>query len=671
MLTNHARAGAQISPQAAETALVAKYGEGQRARVHQGVEQVAKFWRAEDGDAAAFQEFTDTNFAGDQQTLDALFNRLQFTLESLDGHTLEIARDWRRQSDLDLGTVYPFDEVMAAYDPTAHVGEDLFQNKLALAVLLNFPLTTLRERLDQGEHWNRRQWAEARLAQRFGKRIPAEVNTEIARASAEAEQFVANYNIWMHHVLASDGRRLFPPKMRLLEHWNLRDEIKASYADPKDGLAKQRLIQQVMERIVDGSIPSEVVDNPELDWDPVSNRVSPAAVHDGERGQARDAALGRYATILNVFHAQKLMDPYSPTAPTFIDRSFDETREIPEEHVRATLQQVLSSPLAPRVAKIISDRLGRPLEPFDIWYGGFQARAGQDETKLDAITRKRYPNAEAYHADMPKFFKRLGFSPARAKYLADSIVVDPARGSGHALYAMRRGDLPHLRTRIGKDGMDYKGFNIAVHEMGHNVEQVFSLYHVDYHTLAGVPNSAVTEALAFVFQHRDMELLQDVTRGAVKAPAASNEGDAMETLGAFWSAFEIGGVALVDDEMWRWMYAHPDATPEQLRDSVVAISKDVWNRYYAPVFGHPDSTLLGVYAHMVNSPLYLSDYPIGHIIAFQIEGQMRKAGSIGAEFERMASFGNLAPDLWMKNATGSPISADALLQATERVLGER
>ena len=38
-----------------------------------------------------------------------------------------------------------------------------------------------------------------------------------------------------------------------------------------------------------------------------------------------------------------------------------------------------------------------------------------------------------------------------------------------------RGDKPHLRTRVEKDGMDYKGYNIAVHEMGHNVEQMFSL----------------------------------------------------------------------------------------------------------------------------------------------------------------------------------------------------
>jgi hypothetical protein len=35
----------------------------------------------------------------------------------------------------------------------------------------------------------------------------------------------------------------------------------------------------------------------------------------------------------------------------------------------------------------------------------------------------------------------------------------------------------------------------------------------------------------------------------------------------------------------------------------------------------------------------------------------------------MAKAGNIAPDLWMKNATGSPVGPEALLHATERALG--
>jgi hypothetical protein len=255
---------------------------------------------------------------------------------------------------------------------------------------------------------------------------------------------------------------------------------------------------------------------------------------------------------------------------------------------------------------------------------------------------------------------QLGFSKERAEYLANNIVVDPARGSGHALGAAMRSAKAHLRTRVEKGGMNYKGFNIAVHEMGHNVEQTFSLNNVDHTLLQGVPNTAFTEALAFVFQNKDLELL-----GLAKPDAQSQ---ALKTLNDFWGAFEIAGVALVDMGVWHWMYEHPNGSSAELRDATIQISRDVWNKYYAPMFGKRDVVLLGIYSHMIDSFLYLPDYPIGHMIAFQIEEQMEKAGNIGSEFERMATVGSVAPDLWMKKATGAPVGPEALLKATEKAL---
>ena len=226
--------------------------------------------------------------------------------------------------------------------------------------------------------------------------------------------------------------------------------------------------------------------------------------------------------------------------------------------------------------------------------------------------------------------------------------------------ASRRDDKAHLRTRVEKDGMNYKGFNIAVHEMGHNVEQTFSLNTIDYTLLQGVPNNAFTEALAFVFQGHDLELL-----GLAKPDAAMQ---AEKTLNDFWNTFEIAGVALVDMDVWHWMYAHPDATPAQLREATMKIARDFWNKWYAPIFGQKDSLLLGIYSHMIDSTLYLPDYPMGHMIAFQIEQAMEKEGRIGPAFERMAKGGNIAPDLWMMNATGAPVGPEALLTAAERAL---
>ena len=482
--------------------------------------------------------------------------------------------------------------------------------------LLNFPLTTLTERLAEGTRWDRKRWAQVRLAGRFARRVPGEVQQAIATAGSAAEIYIAQYNVWMHHLVDDKGERLFPKGLRLITHWNLRDELKADYSDPSGkGLAKQRTILKVMERIVTQTIPASVIDNPRLDWNPFTNAVSaaPAAEIEPDAPAARSDKVAaarpdgsepdtRYLRLLDQFRAARRADPFSPVAPTAIARSFELQREIPEERVTAMLRQILESKHVPRVAALIEKKLGRKLEPQDIWFNGFQARGKFAEADLDAITRKRYPTAEAFAKEIPAILGKLGFDKQKADFLASHIVVDPSRGAGHALQAARRGDFPHLRTRVEKDGMNYKGYNIAVHELGHNVEQVFSLYEVDHTLLAGVPNNAFTEALAFVFQAKDLELL-----GLAKPDA---ESERMRVLNDFWQTWEIAGVALVDIAVWHWMYDHPDAKPAELRDAVVAIAREHWNRYYAPVLGGKDSPQLGIYsAHdrVPDVPLRLRD----------------------------------------------------------------
>jgi hypothetical protein len=411
------------------------------------------------------------------------------------------------------------------------------------------------------------------------------------------------------------------------------------------------------------------VDNPYVDWNPHTNVVAVAAVSDVDAPPPPDLEPDnspepdtRYAMWLETYQASRKVDPYSPTAPTLIARRFDEDREIPEERVKAMLERVVSSPLAAEVAKLIEERLGRPLEPFDIWYNGFRQRGPYSEEDLNGIVASRYPDAEAFHRDIPNLLVGLGFARSRAAWLAGNIMVDPARGSGHAWGSAMRSAPARLRTRIGSNGMDYKGFNIAVHELGHNVEQVVSLHDVDHTLLQGVPNTAFTEALAFVFQAQDMKLLGLATHDP--------KGEALKTLNDFWGTYEIAGVSLIDMEVWHWMYDHPDATPGQLKDAVLRIARDIWNKYYAPVLKTDDVVLLAVYSHMIHSFLYLPDYPIGHLIAHQIEEKMKSAGSIGPEFDRVARIGNVAPDLWMDKATGAPVGPGALLTATEHALQE-
>src|SRR5262249_34532074 len=145
---------------------------------------------------------------------------------------------------------------------------------------------------------------------------PAEVSQRISKAFADAETYIGTYNIHMHNLTGPGGSRPFPEGLRLITHWGLRDEIKARYADP-DGLVKQRMIQQVMDRIVRQEIPADAIDNPTLLWDP----SRPAGAGTREQDE-------RYRHWLDIFLAVRGADAYDAANPTFIDRRFNVDREI-------------------------------------------------------------------------------------------------------------------------------------------------------------------------------------------------------------------------------------------------------------------------------------------------------------------------------------------------------
>ena len=640
--------------------LIGEHGAAQEPRIRQGVRQVAQHWWDEDGDEESFAAFCTEHFLSDEEQLTSTFLRLQDAIEQIDGHLHEVRRALRRPMDLDTGDIAAADRLLGGLDLGAHVSEDLFHTRVAFLALLNFPVHSLAERLEHSGNWDRATWARSRMMDRFALRVPAAVAQEITTAFTEADQYIAAYNVRMDRLLTRDGKTLFPDGLRLITHWGLRDELKSQYSEP-DGLERQRMILQVMERIVRQEIPEDVIDNPDLYWTPEKNEIRSVG-EDGRPGSKVEGGREpdtRYARLLDVFRAVKKTDPYSPTDPTYIDRRFNRDREIPEKDVEALLVSVLSSDEFRRTAELIRKRLGRPLEAFDIWYDGFKSRGQYGQEELDDIVRRRYPDVAAFQRDLSRILPGLGFTAARAAWLSDRIVVDPSRGAGHAMGAVRREDQAHLRTRIGASGMDYKGYNIAIHELGHNVEQVFSLNAMDYWWLNGVPNTAFTEALAFVFQNRDLELL-----GLASKDADSRTMEALDTL---WGAAEIGGVALVDMGVWRWMYRHPQATPAELREATLDIARTVWNKYFAPVMGVRDQEILAVYSHMIVYGLYLPDYPIGHLIAFQLADELRQ-GDFGEQFERVSRQGRLTPDTWMRGAVGQPISAAVLLSETRKAL---
>ena len=629
--------------------LTSNNANADKALIDKGVHQVAKLWETQDGSENDFYSFCTDNFIADPETKKQMFLRISDYLEAIFGNFNEMSLQLQRNVHEATGPLYPIDEVFAAYSPNAHFSDDFYANKLAFNIALNFPHLTLEEKDALGI--DRLAWAYARLGDLFTKRIPANLQQDYNQVLSDADVYISNYNIYAGHLLNDKGEKIFPENMILLSHWNLRDEIKADYSQGDAGLQKQRMIYEVMKRIVSQEIPKEVINSDKYDWNPVANTVFQA----GKPVETKPENTVRYEKFLNNFKAVKAIDPYAGN--TFIDRSFSEDMEVSVDDAEVLFKSYLSAPEIQSVARLIAQRLGRKLEAFDIWYDGFKARSNLNEEKLSEQTRKLYPNAEAMKKQLPVILMKLGFTSERANYLTDKINVDAARGSGHAWGAAMKGQHSHLRTRIPAEGMDYKGYNIAIHEFGHNVEQTLSMYDVDYYMMSGVPNTAFTEALAFVFQKRDLDLL------GIKD--TDPEKDAMDVYDKAWQLYEISGVSLLDISIWKWLYANPNATPEELKEAVIRMAKEIWNEYYAPVFGIKDEPILAVYSHMVSYPLYLSAYSFGQIIEFQLE-QYLNGKDFAKEIDRIFRLGKLTPNQWILQATGKPLSVEPLLEALRK-----
>lgn len=632
-----------------------KYPNENQDKINKSVSQTAALWTEKDGTEDEFVKFCNDYYIADEKKLEEIFATLQNNLESIAGNMNAINLDLKSKLHLDIGDINDLDLIFGSYDPAAHLSEDFFTNKIAFIVKLNFPFYTLEEKEKLGENWTRKQWAYARMGDAFTSRVPAEVLQNVANALTDADNYISNYNIYAGELVDKNMKTYFPKDMKLITHWNLRDEIKSQYSNKIDGIEKQKLLYEVMKRIITQTIPEEVINKNEYQWDPIQNKM----FKNGKEVKFSNEPNTRYQTMLNNFLAQKKLDKYNPTFPTAIDRTFEHDLEIPEKKVEGLFVELVSSPLANQVGELISKRLGRQLEAFDIWYDGFKSRSSIDPAELDKLTKKKYPNKEAFEKDIVNIYTKLGFSKDKAQFIASKIQVDPARGAGHAWGAEMHSQKSRLRTRVGKDGMDYKGYNIAVHELGHNTEQTITLHDVDYYSMKGVPNTAFTETWAFIFQSRDLDLL---------GLKNNNENlEELKVLDSFWSMYEIMGVSLVDMKVWNWLYKNPNATSEDLKNQVITIAKEVWNKYYAPVFKVKDEPILAIYSHMIDYPLYLPAYPIGHIVEFQIEKYI-KGKNIGSEMTRMLSQGRLVPEIWMKKAVGDNISVKPIIESVKDAL---
>ena len=675
--------------QQAVSSVLAAQPDADSNMVERGAKQVAALWRESDGTAEDYKALVANSYASTAEEKKQLYDRMAFILEQC-GQSADRLNNTLQEPTTLLGKGEPtqVDWIISGYSPMAHFAEDMFANKIAHICVLNFPHYTLEEKNTLGKEWTRQEWAYARLGDVFSSRVPGSVVANYSQALSEAENYIAGYNIMMHCLRNEQGEQLWNEPMALLSHWNLRDELKSNYAvgdraphdtsvvgDPAEakGRERQEMIYQVMLRIIRQEIPAVVVNNDKLLWCPTTNFVggNPDTGIKLKVDISREPDT-RYQQIINIFRAGQQIDAYRADAPTHVLRTFNEDLEIPMEEIEALFTQLISSDEVKQVAQIIRERLGRELRPYDIWYDGFKSRSSISEDVLTAETQKRYPNAKAFEKDMPRMLMDLGFASDKANAIASHIVVEAARGSGHARPCVGREQPARLRTRVGNKGMDYKGYNIAVHEFGHNVEEVISLYDIDYYTLAGIPNTGFTEASAFLFQERDLEILNYEL--GIKNDANEDNSKLLiqnSTFDMIWGMYEIMGVSLVDMRMWQWLYAHPEATAADLREAVLAIAADVWNTYYYSILGEKDSPLLGIYSHMVGYALYLPAYPIGNLVQYQLEEHLAKCTTPeewAKEYTRIYQQGSLTPNAWMRGAVGNPMSVEPILKAVREQL---
>ena len=625
-------------------ALVAKHGGAQRAAIESGVARVASRWSAADGDAAAFEAFCTKHFVSDAAERTRLLARLEGALEQIDGHLYEMRRTLRRHHDLRGDEFAGVDDILAQFDPSPDLSEQMYKQKVAHLALLNFAKPTLATMLKDGPAWDDSGWAAARVALNFGPRVPVALADRARKRSFEAGKFVADFHVPVGGMVDANGKRWFEGDRKLIAHWLVREEIKAGYGDP-DGVHKQRALSWVMARHIDGTIPARVMSGEDKrDWNPAKNTVA-----GGDPGEL--LGLVRYEHWIANFRMAREFDPLYPDEPTAIARKFALEREMPETEVEQLMISLLEAPVRKDLAAFLSKKLGRPLEAFDIYFD--DVVEAKPATEMNAAVKARFANVKELEAKLPTVLRELGFSDKDADFLGTHIRVEVCKGAGHAMRPYLTGYGAWLRTSSLDAELGWDGFDTAMHELGHNLEQLCSTYFVSRPALRGVPNTACTEAFAFLYQALAKRVL------GLEDAAAAQRQFAVDSVATMLSACQIAGPSLLELRAWRWLYANPNATAAQLRDEVLRIADDLWTRYYQRDFGPDNYRILAAYQHMIAHPLYLPDYTLGHMMSHQIRSYMR-GKDLAGETKRITSLGCLTPDLWMRRAVGGPVSADPL-----------
>lgn len=628
--------------------LIRKHGESERERIIKGTGQLARNWRESDGPEKNFILFCEQNFLSGRELSDN-FARIDKRLTLSEGYQQKMDYYFREAGTYTDTPVLVSDAFLCGIIPSA----DHYRAGFAQFAQLNYPYYTPAEKEKYAGVWSREQWAMAILGGYYERREGGP-DSPYRREAGSFKNYMDHYFLRMDHISTADGRYLFPEGQLLHSHRGLRDDIKEGYSR-KDGFERQSLENKVIEHVLCGNVPLMFLQDTNTRWNPFRGKLY--VVENGKQKEIKEYEtedVKRYAGFRAAVKDRMADDAVYGTGSTVISRTFEDG-SVKLEEMEALIREFLSDPVLAEVGNLVQKRLGRRLQPFDIWYSGFQEQTVYPSSYLDSLTRSRYTSPMALQKDMPGILVRMGFPQEEADFVGSRITVRPVVSGGYSNQPPMPGDTTLMTTMFDQKGLDYKSYRVAMHELGHCVCGVYCTNGMDYFRLAGVPNNGITEGYAEMFAYKNLE-------GLGLYPFTAEEKQHLLSLAAVWYLFEMGGQALTEIEVWKWMYAHPEATPAEVKEAVLSVSGNVWNTYFSKLFGGVrDSHILSIYNHFITGDLYLHNYFLSNVVMYQLHDAYHGPG-LAKGLRKISREGRTDTERWMKNAVGSELSLKPLFR---------
>jgi hypothetical protein len=631
--------------------LESKHGKEAEPRIEKGVSQLAQIWDFTNSTVDEFRTFCLDNFLSEsdlQKNFPLISDNLILIGSSLSVIQAKMNEPYAFTDIDELHANRFFSKAIPSYNA--------YTSGLAYFIKLNFPVWSLAEKQQMHAGWDRNQWIMSAIGSYYpGKMVVR--NSALGSKQSEFRRYMDTYFFDMERIMDEKGNYPFHERLSLHSHRGFRDNTKEEYTK-EGGFARQKLAGDILVKVFTGEVPFRFLSDTSTRWNPFRNELSVLEGRKLKKLRKYDTESDkRYEGLKNLFRIEQGVDSVYGDGSTYITRTF-ERASLTVGETEKIIEEFLSTPLTKDVGKLIAKKLDRKLYPFDVWYSGFQEQSFYSAAFLDSLTRARYPYPEALEDDIKNILVKMGFPEEEAIIIGDRVDVHAVVSGGYSGQPRIPGGKALLTTMFGADGLDYKGYRVAMHELGHVVCGVYCTYDVDNFLLAGVPTGGITEGFAEVMAYKNIE-------GLGLFPYSEEEQNHLLALATFWYLYEMGGNALTDIRTWKWMYENPDASVNELKSAVLDISAQVWNSYFSENFGGiRDSHILSVYNHFITGDLYLFNYFLGGIVSYQLVDAFGRDG-LAMGMKEASREGVTLPEIWMQKAVGSGFSLKPLFTGVD------